>query len=106
MNKNLKKIIYVALFSFLVIEFHFLLAVLFKLLYNGLLEIDFNKYGFGMSMDRISSVLNDLFAIFLIWGGIFGFYQGRYWWREIYEADDGKAFLEKRKIAFNWKNGK
>jgi hypothetical protein len=73
------------------------------MLYIGLLNIDFRKYGFGLTWRQLVSVGRICAAVFLAAGAWYGFLQGKYWWHEIYEAEGGENFFKKRRFFFKAK---
>ena len=81
----MKKGFYIALFTFLGILLQLIIHALLEKWYIGLLISDFNTYGIGLSWS-VWFFIHHIVAIFLFIGGaLFGFWQGKYWWRVIYE---------------------
>lgn len=84
-GNKLKRKIYIILFIILGIILSFLAHAIIEMRYINLLLSDFGKYGFGMSWQfwynfhSIAAIL--LFAL----GALFGYYQGKYWWKVLYE---------------------
>ncbi len=79
------KIIYVALFTFLGILLQFLVHGLFERWYINLLVSDFSKYGLGFSWGQWFTIHQIGTPILFIAGALLGFWQGKFWWRKIYE---------------------
>lgn len=84
-GKEFKKKIYVILFTVLGIILSFLVHAIIEMWYIDLLLSNFPKYGFGMNWSfwynfhHIATIL--LFAL----GSLLGYFQGKYWWRILYE---------------------
>ena len=84
-NSKFKKIFYILAFTFLGILLQFLLHAIIEGAYIGLLTSDFAKYGLGLSWDDWY-LIHFVFTIILFIGGVvLGFWQGKYWWKRIYE---------------------
>jgi hypothetical protein len=103
MNKAAKKKLYVGLFVFLGLEIFFLASALFGSLYIGFLNMDFCKYGFGLTWQQLELAGRIGAAGLLAIGAGCGFFQGKYWWREIYETDGGENFFKRRRLFFKTK---
>ncbi len=82
-----KKTIYIISFIFLGILLQFLVHELVEIWYIGLLTKDFSKYGFGISWDNWYIIHHLASVVLLVAGVIFGFWQGKFWWRKIYGKD-------------------
>jgi hypothetical protein len=80
----MKKIVYVALFTFLGILLQLLVHGVFERWYIGLLVSDFSKYGLGLSWGQWFIIHHIGTVILFIVGALFGFWQGKFWWRRIY----------------------
>lgn len=82
-----KKTIYIISFSFLGILLQFLIHGLIENWYIGLLISDFPKYGLGLSWEKWYIIHHIGSIILFAAGAFFGFSQGKFWWRKIYEED-------------------
>jgi hypothetical protein len=65
--------------------------------YINLLVSDFSKYGLGFSWDQWFRIHYIGTVILFIAGVLFGFWQGKFWWRRIYEK---KRIKKKNKKYF------
>lgn len=83
----MKKTAYIASFTFLGILLQLIIHGLVEVWYVGLLLKDFSKYGLGLSWNNWFLIHHIATVILLILGILFGFWQGKYWWRKIYEED-------------------
>lgn len=81
----MKKIIYIASFTFLGILFQFLIHAWVEIWYINLLITDFPRYSFRFSWQQWYTIHHIASVILLLAGIVFGFWQGKYWWRQIYE---------------------
>lgn len=81
----MKKRIYIALFIFLGILIQFLIHGLVESWYIDLLISNFPKYSFGLSWSQWYIIHHVLSVILFVAGVWFGCWQGKYWWRRIYE---------------------
>lgn len=80
-----KKKIYIAAFIFLGVLLQFLIHALIEIWYIDLLTNDFEKYSFGFSWPQWYIIHHIGSVILFIAGAVFGFWQGKFWWRKIYE---------------------
>ena len=80
----MKRKFYIAAFVFLGILLQFLIHAWIEIWYIDLLLTDFQKYGFGLSWESWEMIHHGLSVVLLLSGGIFGFWQGKYWWKRIY----------------------
>ena len=80
----MKKIIYVALFTFLGFLLQLILHAVFEQWYISLLLKDFETFGFGLSWDEWFLVHHFLSVLLAIAGMLLGFWQGRHWYKIIY----------------------
>lgn len=83
----MKKTAYIASFTFLGILLQLIIHGLVEVWYVGLLLKDFSRYGLGLSWNNWFLIHHIATVILLILGILFGFWQGKYWWRKIYEED-------------------
>lgn len=83
----MKKTAYIASFTFLGILLQLIIHGLVEVWYVGLLLKDFSKYGLGLSWNNWFLIHHIATVILLILGILLGFWQGKYWWRKIYEED-------------------
>ena len=81
----MKKKIYIILFIFLGILLQFLIHSLVETWYIGLLISDFPKYSLGFSWPQWFIIHHIGTVILFVAGVLFGFWQGKFWWRRIYE---------------------
>lgn len=81
----MKKIIYTISFTFLGVLLQFLIHGLVEIWYIGLLISDFAKYGLGFSWSQWFLIHYVGTVILFIAGALFGFWQGKFWWRRIYD---------------------
>ncbi len=81
----MKKTIYITAFTLVGFCAQFLAHALLEVWYLGLLEADFDKYGFGLSWDQWYLIHHVLTAVLVIVGFGVGYWQGTYWWKRIYE---------------------
>jgi hypothetical protein len=80
----MKRFIYILAFTLLGILLQFLIHAGIEIWYIGLLLKDFSTYGLGLSWVNWV-MIHDIGTVVLFFtGAIFGFWQGRYWWRKIY----------------------
>ena len=86
----MKKRIYIILFTLLGLEIQFLVHAWIEIWYIDLLLRDFEKYSFGLSWRQWFLIHHVASAILLIAGIALGFWQGKYWWRRIYEKNNLK----------------
>lgn len=81
----MKKSLYIFLFALLGVFLQFIPHGLLEIWYIGLLLKDFSRYGFGLSWDAWVMIHN-VGTVFLLAAGVgFGFWQGKFWWKKIYE---------------------
>jgi hypothetical protein len=81
----MKKVFYIICFTFLGILFQFLLHAGIEIWYIKLLVADFQKYSLGFSFSQLVLIHHIATVILLIAGALFGFWQGKYWWKRLYE---------------------
>ena len=82
---ELKKIFYIALFTFLGFIAQFLLHALIEIGYIKLLLTRYDIFGFGLEFSTWFVIHNVLTVILLTLGLAIGFLQGKYWWKRLYE---------------------
>ena len=81
----MKKIFYIISFTFLGFLFGFLVEALIEIKFISLLLVDFEKYSLGFSMSQWFFI-HKIWAFVTFFGGVlFGFFQGKYWWKVLYE---------------------
>lgn len=83
----MKKVIYIISFTVFGVLIQLLLHAVIEITYIALLTRDFQKYSFGLSFEQLVIVHHIASVVLLIAGILFGFWQGRYWWKRIYTAD-------------------
>ena len=81
----MKRIIYIICFIIFGVVLQFLVHIVIEVLYINLLLKDFQKYSLGFSWDQWFIIHYIGTVIFLIAGILFGFWQGIYWWKRLYE---------------------
>ncbi|MBU2544917.1 dolichyl-diphosphooligosaccharide--protein glycosyltransferase subunit 2 [Patescibacteria group bacterium] len=81
----MKRIFYIISFSFLGLLLQILVHALIEILYIGLLVGDYNKYALGFSWGQLVLIHHIGTVILVILGLLFGFWQGKYWWKRLYE---------------------
>ena len=86
----MKKTVYIILFVLLGIEAQFLVHAFVEIWYINLLLRDFSIYGLGFTWRQWFLIHHVASAILLIAGIALGFWQGKYWWRRIYEKNNLK----------------
>ncbi len=84
----MKKKIYIISFTFLGILLQFLIHGLVETWYLGFLINDFSRYSFGFSWSQWFLIHHIVTVILFIAGVLFGFWQGKFWWRKIYEKNN------------------
>ena len=82
---NVKRGFYICSFVVLGILLQFLAHAVVEIWYIDLLTRDFLKYGFGFSWNDWFLIHYGATVILLIAGILFGFWQGKYWWKRLYE---------------------
>ncbi|MDO8523086.1 MAG: hypothetical protein Q7S12_02265, partial [bacterium] len=97
----MKRIIYIALFTFLGIILQFMAHALIEIWYIGLLLADFPKYGFGLSWQTWLNIHAVLTILFIAAGAWIGRKEGIYWWRKIYQ-ENMIAKWKEEKIPISW----
>ena len=85
--KKTKRTVYIILFTFLGILLSFLAHAEIEIWYINLLVGDFLKYGLGLSWDQWYLIHAVGTAVLFAIGAWFGFWQGRYWWKRLYEKN-------------------
>jgi len=81
----MKKKIYITLFVILGIFLQLLIHGLVEIWYIGLLINNFQKYSLGLSWPQWFLIHHIATVILFIAGVLFGFWQGKFWWKRIYE---------------------
>ena len=82
---NKKKVLYITLFTFLGIGVSTIVHATLEMYYIARLIVDFDAWNFGFSWEQLR-VLHNFFGATLFAGGaVFGFVEGEYWWRALYE---------------------
>jgi hypothetical protein len=82
----MKKIIYIAAFTALGLLTQFILHAAIEIWYIGLLLSNFNKYGLGLNWNQWVLIHHAGTVLLLIAGIAAGFWQGKFWWKKIYET--------------------
>lgn len=81
----MKQIFYVSLFVLLGVLAQFILHGLLEIWHIGLLLKDFPRYGLNLSWDAWVMIHNIGTVLLLVAGVGIGFWQGKSWWKKIYE---------------------
>ena len=81
----MKKKIYIVFFIVLGVLLQLLLHAAIEIWYIGLLLRDFSKYSLGLSWNQWFLIHHLGAVILFITVILFGFWQGKFWWRKIYE---------------------
>ena len=81
----MKKTIYIICFSFLGALLQLLIHAGIELWYIKMLTLDFQRYSLGFSFGQLVFIHHIATVVLLIAGVLFGFYQGKYWWKRLYE---------------------
>jgi hypothetical protein len=82
---KMKKIIYITLFTFLGILLQFLIHALVETWYIKILVNDFPRYSLGLSWSHWFLIHHIATVVLFAAGALFGFWQGKFWWRRLYE---------------------
>lgn len=85
----MKKTVYIICFTFLGILLQFLIHAGIEVLYIKMLARNFETYSLGFSFQQLVLFHHIVTVILLIAGILFGLWQGKYWWKRLYE-DKGK----------------
>jgi hypothetical protein len=83
----MKKVIYIILFTFLGILLQSIIHGLVEVWYIGLLAGNFSRYGFGLSWPQWFLFHHIATVILFFAGALFGFWQGKFWWKRLYEKN-------------------
>ena len=83
----MKKIVYLITFVILGVVIQFLIHAVVEIWYINLLLQDFSRYDLGLTWEQWFMIHHLSSIILLIIGMVFGFWQGKFWWRRIYEQD-------------------
>lgn len=83
----MKKKIYIGAFMLFGILLQLLVHALVEIWYIGLLLRDFPQYSLGFSWSQWFIVHHIGTVILFIAGVMFGFWQGKFWWRKIYDKE-------------------
>lgn len=86
----MKKIIYIISFTFLGLLLQILVHAGIEILYIKMLGKDFDKYSLGLSWNQLVTVHYIGSILLVIAGILFGFWQGKYWWKRLYENKNNK----------------
>ncbi len=80
----MKKIIYILAFIALGLVFQSVIHSTVEIAYIQLLLNNYDLFGLGLSWSTWFLIHKFFTAVLIILGAVFGFKQGRYWWRRIY----------------------
>ena len=81
----MKKIVYIILFIILGSLLQLLVHAVIESIYIRLLIVDFDTYSLGWSWADWYLIHDVGTFILLVAGMVLGWWQGKYWWRRIYE---------------------
>ena len=81
----MKRKFYIASFIFLGLLLQFIVHAAAEIWYIDLLTDDFARYGLGLSWSNWVMIHNILTPLLIIVGALFGYHQGKFWWRRLYE---------------------
>ncbi len=90
----MKKIIYLILFTFLGFLLQLLIHSLLEVFYIGKLVTDFQKYSLGQTWAWWYSFHIYATVVLSLVGLIFGWWQGRFWWRKVYEKRESEHDID------------
>ena len=103
MNNKTKRKIYIALFTFLGVLLGFLFHGIVEIWYINRLTENFSAYSLGYTWQQWF-VIHKYFAITtLVLGLLFGFFQGQYWWKVVYQQKRLDPFFKKLRKLLNLK---
>ena len=85
MKQKVKKYFYISLFVLLGIIVNFIIHAGLELTIIELLMRDFERFSLGLSWETWFVIHDVGTAVLLVVFAALGFWQGRYWWRRIYE---------------------
>ena len=92
----IKKLLYIISFTILGILLQFLIHAGLEIWYIGLLNKNFGVWGLGLNWTSWYTI-HHIFTIMLLAAGIFfGFWQGQFWWKRLYEQ---KNTGKKKKVV-------
>ena len=95
-NMKIKKIIYITLFTFFGSLLQLIVHGLVENWYINLLLSDFTKYSLGFSWTDWFVIHHVVTVILFVGGALFGVWQGKYWWRKIYQENIRKLDLKEK----------
>ncbi len=98
----MKKIVYIVAFIILGVLLQFLLHSLLEQSYIYFLLKDFNTFSLGFNWEQLYIAHKIITVLFLVAGALFGFLQGKYWWKYIY-VDKKIEHKFKGKKGLFWK---
>lgn len=91
-----RKITYLGLFTLFGILLSFTIHGVVEIAVIKKLLIDFEKYGLGFTWHQWYQVHNIGTVVLFLLGALFGFLQGEYWWKRLYE----KTYVSRLKNLF------
>jgi hypothetical protein len=96
-----KRTIYIALFIILGVLLSFLIHGSAEIWYTNRLISDFPRYSLGYTWAQWFVIHRYASIILLILGVVFGYFQGRSWWRLVYDEKRFDPFFRKlRKFLY------
>ena len=81
---EIKRKLYIFLFTVLGLVFGFFVAELVQLVYLRLLLADFARYSFGLSWSDLGQFYYFFSVLVVAFTGFWGYAAGKFWWRQIY----------------------
>jgi hypothetical protein len=104
MNNNNKKGIYIGLFVLLGILLAFIVHGLLEIWYTNKLVADFARYSMGYSWADWLRINNYVYTVLFVAGLLAGNFQGKYWWRVVYEEKRLDPFFRKLRKFLHIRN--
>ncbi|MFC1630268.1 hypothetical protein ACFL06_01920 [Patescibacteria group bacterium] len=80
----MKKKAYIISFTVLGILLQFILHAVLEIWYVNRLLTDFSTYNLGFSWNQLFLIHHIGTVLLLLAGVLFGFWQGNFWWKKIY----------------------
>ena len=80
----MKKEIYILLFIVLGILLGCILHAVIEISYINLLLVDYEKYSMNLNFSQLYTIHMIGTLVIILSGIVFGFFQGKFWWRKIY----------------------
>ena len=94
----MKRCFYILLFVIFGVVLQFIVHAIIEIWYIGLLSRDFERYGLGLTWDQWVRIHHASAVILFLAGLGFGFWQGRFWWKKLYERNNMETGRNPRDI--------